>query len=34
MDVPVHTVEQFLNTQIDAVLEKYPEYKKNEQQLQ
>ena len=29
MDMPFRTAEQFVNSQIDAVLEKYEEYKKN-----
>lgn len=29
MDVPFRTAGQFVNSQIDAVLEKYEEYKKN-----
>jgi len=29
MDMPVRSAEQFVNDQIDAVLEKYKEYKKN-----
>jgi hypothetical protein len=28
MDMPFHTAEQFIISQIDAVLEKYEEYKK------
>jgi len=29
MDMPFRSAEQFINNQIDAVLEKYEEYKKN-----
>jgi hypothetical protein len=29
MDMPFRTAEQFINSQIDAVLEKYEEYKKS-----
>ncbi len=29
MDLPFRTAEQFINNQIDAVLEKYEEYKKS-----
>jgi hypothetical protein len=29
MDLPFHTADQFINSQIDAVLEKYEEYKKS-----
>jgi len=29
MDMPFRTADQFVNSQIDAVLEKYEEYKKN-----
>ncbi len=30
MDMPFHTAEQFINNQIDEVLEKYEEYKKSQ----
>jgi len=30
MDLPFHTAEQFINNQIDVVLEKYKEYKKQQ----
>jgi hypothetical protein len=29
MDLPIHTADQFVNSQIEAILEKYKEYKKN-----
>ncbi len=30
MDMPFHTAEQFINNQMDEVLEKYEEYKKSQ----